>query len=418
MWLYRKFKEKLPYMMARAYLTYQSRKNRLKSARVADKVQFTAPYNGEKILLMALYQKGELRPDVQMVLQEAKRQGLYVIGVNTLKVKEPERYRELLDCYIEKYNFGRDFGSYKSGFKYVYDNGFHVDCPRLVMLNDSVFYSEKHAGSFLSDLCSTDCDALGATENYEIEHHLGSFCISLSNYVINSPLFKSYWQNYVSSDVRTLVIKNGEMELSKTLRAVARTPENFRALYDATRIATELAEDPKLLENILVMTRSSELVHWDRFAFNEITQNIQGKYLHSHAVLVGGEVETKESALHYADGVAAYTDFMQRVVGGLSSTDHKLNDLIRDEVIASFVDKFIQGSQIHQNNILLHHMGLAIIKLDGLYRGTFVSRDVEKLAADLVPVQKEDFRRLMYARPYGCNVLAGWKKVAFMYGLI
>ena len=71
-----------------------------------------------------------------------------------------------------------------------------------------------------------------------------------------------------------------------------------------------------------------------------------------------------------------------------------------------------------QNALLLHYLGLPLIKLDGLYRGMFSSGDVEKLAQQLGPDEVIPFKRLVYSKPFGAEVYIGWKKAAFFHGLI
>ena len=91
-----------------------------------------------------------------------------------------------------------------------------------------MFFSKKHIHKFIADMLSSPCEVLGATENYEIEHHLGSFCIAISGGVLNAAKLKDYWKGYRNTDVRPVVIKTGEMEFSKVLKRVVRSSENFR----------------------------------------------------------------------------------------------------------------------------------------------------------------------------------------------
>ena len=93
-------------------------------------LHFENPYEGQKILLVALYEKGLPRPDMQMLMREAKDQGAYVLAVNTMKFTDPAAWRGLIDCYIEKHNFGRDFSSYQAGFLHLYSRGWEKTCPR------------------------------------------------------------------------------------------------------------------------------------------------------------------------------------------------------------------------------------------------------------------------------------------------
>lgn len=421
--LIQQVKNQLMYPAAYTYIALQSKLNACKSLGKKDQVKFAEPYAGQKIMLMALYEKGRLRDDVIAALAAAKALGIYVIGVNTLKLASPDDYRHCMDCYIERFNFGRDFGSYKSGFSYIYSNGLAEQCPRLLMINDSVFFSKKHISQFLQDMFVDDVEVLGATENFEIEHHLGSFCIAMDNGVLKNTKFKKYWKDYRCSDVRPVVIKTGEMELSKVLKKVISSPDNFRALYDTTHAALTLKSDPELLDQVGQLARSSSLVHWPRFSFSAISKNIVAQYLHSSAVVAGAAVNVEVDQLssinlQYVSSVSEFHDFLCNSISSAGELDSSLSETIRNEVIANCIACFAQGSQIHQNNVFLHRIGLPIIKLDGLYRGMFSERDIEKLAEDLVQSQQEEFRRVMYSRPFGGSVLYGWKRTAFLNGLI
>lgn len=421
--LIQQVKNQLMYPAAYTYIALQSKLNACKSLGKKDQVKFAEPYAGQKIMLMALYEKGRLRDDVIAALAAAKALGIYVIGVNTLKLASPDDYRHCMDCYIERFNFGRDFGSYKSGFSYIYSNGLAEQCPRLLMINDSVFFSKKHISQFLEDMFADDFEVLGATENFEIEHHLGSFCIAMAGSVINNKKLKVYWKTFKCTDVRPVVIKTGEMELSKVLKRVVTSPGKFRSLYDTARAALVLQQNPALLDEVASLSRSSEFSECPKFSFSAVSTSVVAKYLHSTAALTGVGVNVDVSDLstinmQYARSVTEFHDFICSSVSNSGGLDITMRQSIKDEVIANFVTCFSMGSQIHQNNIFLHKIGLPIIKLDGIYRGMFNARDIEKLAEDLVQSQQEEFRRVMYSRPFGGSVLYGWKRTAFLSGLI
>jgi hypothetical protein len=422
-------KNRLMYPAAYTYIAWQSNLSKIKSWGKKDQVRFAQPYAGQKIMLMALYQKGRIRDDVVAAMSAARALGIYVIGVNTLKLGSPDDYSEVMDCYIERYNFGRDFGSYKSGFSYIYANSIAEKCPRLLMINDSLFFSKKYISSFLQDMLIEDAEVLGATENFEIEHHLGSFCIAMNGSILNHKKLKSYWKGYKCSDVRPLVIKTGEMKLSKVLRGAVSCSEGFRSLYDTARVAQVLQSNPVILDSVADLSRNSTRVDWSRFSFSTISSHIFDKYLHSSATIADVDVKMQVrelSAMHLmcVTTVAEYQAFMLDATSNASNASNvsnvsmHLTATVRAEVIAHFIDCFSQGSQIHQNNTFLHSIGLPIIKLDGIYRGMFNSRDIEKLTEDLDADQQDSFRRIMYSRPFGGSVLTGWKLAAFMRGLI
>jgi hypothetical protein len=78
----------------------------------------------------------------------------------------------------------------------------------------------------------------------------------------------------------------------------------------------------------------------------------------------------------------------------------------------------MQGSQIHQNAATLLRMGLPFVKLDGLYRGAFNIYDMVNITSQMTAGEAEELRRLLMVRPYGGGTLTGWKRAAFMRGLV
>ena len=118
--LWQKLKQVCLYRGACIYLRVLSLRNGLKSLSKETRVIWENSYESQKILLLALYEKGTLRSDIETLLAVAIRLDMYTVCVNTLKLDSPERYNGLIDCYVERYNFGRDFGSYKTGFLHLY----------------------------------------------------------------------------------------------------------------------------------------------------------------------------------------------------------------------------------------------------------------------------------------------------------
>jgi hypothetical protein len=232
-----------------------------------DRVWIDREYNGEKVLLIALYQSEKLRPDIQRFLVQAKELGLYVIGVNNASIKDRG---ELFDCYIERFNYGRDFGSYQTGMLYLFSKGIEKKAKRLIMLNDSVFYESTRTKPFLKELMDTNIEVLGATENQEFDRHLGSFCLSFSSKILQHPKFKRFWRRFRKSDVRPYVIKRGELALSYLLKRIVSNIDQFRALYDVNALSEWLQEDKRRLDAALKYVRKSAIFSWPRLVAHEI----------------------------------------------------------------------------------------------------------------------------------------------------
>lgn len=211
----------VPYIYV--YLYALSYKNYLISLFKPDVISvFNSHQKYQSILLIALFEKTYLRKDIIRLLEISKRAGLYVVAVNTRKLSTVflEEHQHLFDVYISQYNYGRDFASYQKGFKYIFKNKLQQNAERIVMLNDSLYYDADRTPQFLDDMINTPVEVLGATENYEINYHLGSFAISFAKKITNNAKFIKYWKNYKRSDIRPLVIKRGEMGLLKALHLI------------------------------------------------------------------------------------------------------------------------------------------------------------------------------------------------------
>lgn len=402
-------------------LTILSELNRLKSLGKKPAIHKDTPYDGQKILLMALYQKGQLRLDIRHVLEAAKAQGLYVICVNNLRLHDPASMDALCHMYVERYNYGRDFGSFKWGFTHVFRSGIADTCPRLMMINDSVFFSRERVPDFLDQLMSSEIEALGATENYEINHHLGSFCIALGGNVLRHPKFQKYWRTYRLSDVRPVVIKRGEMGLSKTLRRCISSEDQFQALYDSARYAAYLEGlDREQLEEIIGLMRRCQLTPAKRFSLVDTLKTLEKELsigvIDNSDIQIGVSDMPEVSRSRIALGtLQELSDALNARLMGQGRIDP---EKLRAMVVSGLVDNFRQHSQIHQNAAVLLHMGLPIVKLDCVYRGILNMLDVKILLSKLQTDEGEQLKRILYTRPFGGDVLMGWRRGAFLRGLI
>ena len=424
------------------YLWATSSINGMKSRSHPPALRFENPYEGQKILLVALYEKGLPRPDMQMLMREAKDQGAYVLAVNTMRFTDPVAWQGLIDCYIEKHNFGRDFSSYQAGFLHLYSRGWEKTCPRVLMLNDSVFYCSQRTPRFVADLFDSEVEALGATENFEIEHHVGSFCVAIAGRVVAHDRLQRYWRDYRNTDLRPAVIRRGEMGLSKALKRTVASDGDFRALYDVDRFSKRVRADGTFLARALHHARDSSLVAWPttrakdvlrdfrtRFAIRD-DANLSDEYLprleqgtisieqyvkltrRDQPTLATG-VDLKEASLVDLDDlIATATEPLDSASTG--KVEARIREMVADRLVANFV----RGSHIHQNAAALLDLGLAIVKLDGMYRGMFSPADVRKICALLTPEDAVAIERLLLSRPYGEHNLRGLRRAAFRQGLL
>lgn len=410
---------RLIYPFLFVFLSVQSLLNGLKARSHSPRIHWEENHEDQPIALVALYQKGTPRPDTLNLLRSLKKAGVYTIAVNTLKLDPVDALREYCDCYIEKFNFGRDFGSYKLGFDHFFSRKLDQNCPRLMIINDSVFCASDRIDQFVEDMINTDAEVLGSTENYEIIHHLGSFCISFSQSVLQHPKFREFWRKYRNSDVRPRVIHEGEQKLSKTLRRCASAPAKFRTLYGTNTFLNRLRDEDDLLDVAIKNARNSPLTGWKRFSAQKVVDELREKYiLRVTDMPERASFRLDDAFVRNRVAVGDFAGILEMAKADLREGETLNEDYVRRMVISHLTESYMSGSQIHQNASTLLTMGLPIIKLDGLYRGMFTIEDMQLIVRQLPEADGRALQTILLERPYGGDALRGWRRAAFMRGLI
>jgi hypothetical protein len=384
-------------------------------------------YDEGNILLLALFEKFELRKDIVRLLEASKKQGLYVIAVNTHKLASAnlEKYKDLINVYIEHYNYGRDFGSYQKGFKFIFKNGLNNSANRIIMLNDSLYYDSERLPLFLNEMSEAKVDVLGATENHEINYHLGSFAISFAKKITTNKKFITYWNNYRKTDIRPKVIKRGEMGLSKLLLKISSNEYNIRALYDAVVIRKFLEISFDNLVKFADIYRDSKLLPWPTLSYNIllkeflsinrlITLSIDDDKLKA----TNNNIRIERTNFSSNDIYATSFDAIKLVLQKLNTKQDDILEKFKEFSINRSVANARIGSQIHQNAAGLILIGLPLIKIDGLYRGMFSEVDIGNYKKVLSSRNYYELIDILYKKPFGGDVLHGWKRGAFLRGLI
>lgn len=412
------------------YYSILSVRDNIRTRKYSD-IKIKSDFAGGKVMLIALYEKSKLRNDTLEILKEAKKNNIFIIAVNTLKLEEHNYPLDLADVYIERDNYGRDFGSYKAGMKYFFDSGFQDKCQRLLIINDSVFFSKKGLPEFIQNLFNSDIEVLGATENSQHSHHLGSFCISVSDKIIRNPKFKEFWENYKNSNVRPLVIKRGEFGLSKALKSMASSEQNFKSIFNVAFMEKKLKSDDELYQNYYYYRREGESAWRNKTVTGLIASDeILTSYYNRHVTLAQRAEKLTIPASYinkYNVTPQEYEKTEPRKVDYLGAVDffkNKAHDEIvldaqfKQRLISIYLDEFTLGSQIHINCLALHNCGLPIIKLDLMFRCVCNMNDILKLRDQLDESQREEFMTLMLSRLCGDKFLIGINRIAYQFGIL
>lgn len=408
----------LRYPMALVAVNAMAIKPRIQSFYKPDKVIKETKFESGRVLLIALWEKGKIRRDVHELILEARRQGAYVIAINTSTLRRNEQL-DSIDTYIERFNHGRDFGSYKSGIKWLERNGVLDKADRLVMLNDSIYFSVKGREEFVSGLLFSELDVTGATENYEIKPHFGSFALSMSSHVLRHPRFRKYWKFYRNSDIRPKVINNGELKLSAVLRRCISSNDSIDILMGVNNVARWMREND---DNINVAFRS---LIYGRAKWRTVTMKSVFEIWRKRNMYVATMNEA-EIKLQSGGALTEYLPISNNLDQALvqlwdifPGIDRELARFeLRTIAIGQVLSTVVSGSQIHQAGMLFYELGLCIIKMDVVWRGAWNYEDVERFLEKVPEEEQSEMRHLLFERGAGEDMLRGWRRSAFMHGLI
>jgi hypothetical protein len=378
-----------------------------------------SPKPGQPILVVALWKYGPLREDIKKLFAAARSHGFFVLAVNTGKGQEEKDY-ELANYFAQIPNFGRDFASYKFAMKTVYRNNWHKYASRLVLANDSIFYSEVGLGSFLGASLETKLRALGATENFEIERHLGSFFVSFDPTVFQHKRFIRFWMRYRRTNIRPSVIRRGELRLSKTVKKLV-DPSEFGALYDVGAVSEkfdkqDFAQADKFFS---LSVRSPGAPRWRKSNLPAVAEEWRNRY---SAQMLKLQSDTKlsvnqlEELFLKAVSLVGLVGEIRRLAPG--SSDEEIYQSVREIALESMLLSTASGSQIHNSCLFFFDMGLPIVKLDLLYRGSASFSDILKFQDFMSYEEFLQLRGLIFQRPFGGDTLSGWRLAAFYRGLI
>jgi hypothetical protein len=377
-------------------------------------------WKGGKVLVLALWQKGNLRQDVINLAKEAKSLGFRVVAVNNKRASFTGGVPNYFDTYIERSNFGRDFGAYREGILYLKKSKKLDQNSRLVILNDSVFFLKQNLAKMLEGLADPAFDFTGATENFEFDHHFGSFALGFSSEILNDKRFFSYWQNYRLTNFRPEVIKRGEMGITKLCMSISQSSraKAFVSRKELSSFLHTTSTKGKIDGLFMLLPEANKL--WEKTpTLTEIARRVLRKNLISMNEFANADVLQSASSgndfLLISD-VSSLAGFIDSVSGDRKGA-FGTKKTIATEITTSVYNHIVRGSQIHTGCILFLKMGLPIVKLDLVYRGIADYGDVQKLLSQIEdPEEREQLFDMLSARPFGSDTLRGWKRAAFESG--
>ncbi|MDE3028269.1 MAG: hypothetical protein KGH84_07720, partial [Paracoccaceae bacterium] len=220
-----------------------------------------------RVAIFVIFPSSGLLPSHLHTLSYFRSKGYAVQVVSNLPLPDADRERLLEQCwrFVERPNFGYDFGAYREGILDLADE--LAGLERLVLINDSTWFPLPGSRDWLDDVEALDVDFAGAASHYgaprpEIERfrsirwaygphhrnfHYASFALCLRPGILRSADFIAYWRTFHLTDKKRRTVRRGEVGLTQWMLSHG---FSHNSTMDLTRLDEDLAElgVPRLLE--------------------------------------------------------------------------------------------------------------------------------------------------------------------------
>ncbi len=190
----------------------------------------------EKAALFVLYQPGGLAASSIATCRHLATCGYSPLAVSNAALSDDALAQLAPVTWMTavRPNFGYDFGAYRDGVRLLADHG--AKPARLVMLNDSIWFPLHPGETLLAEMEQSGSFCGPMFDRKEGRRHSGhfeSYLLSLGPQALGAPAFTAFWQGYVSSDQRRIVLRRGEKGFSQALLAAGIEPTILasRALF-------------------------------------------------------------------------------------------------------------------------------------------------------------------------------------------
>jgi Rhamnan synthesis protein F len=203
---------------------------------------------GPKVAIFLVYQPRGMSASVQSTCRHLSERGYSVVLVANSPVSQvdEESLGPWVWRFVERPNFGYDFGGYRDGIRLLWH--WSVSPDSLIILNDSVWFPLDQNETMLASMEASHAGFLGALRHVDLPEtdteHAGiflSYFYLIKRAVLTSEVFINYWNSYVSTSNKYLTVRRGERGFSRTLFAAGVPSEG---LYSRDRFMTAVVQQP------------------------------------------------------------------------------------------------------------------------------------------------------------------------------
>jgi hypothetical protein len=185
----------------------------------------------DRVAIFLIFPKTGLLQSHIHTLDYFRSKGYATLVVSNLPLSEIDRKRLKENCwrFMERPNFGYDFGGYRDGVLSISEDLQRLE--RLVFINDSVWFPLPGSRDWLDDVEALGVDFAGAGSNYgtprpEInafrsiewsystshrDFHVCSYAICLRPNVVRSAHFDRFWRTLRLTNKKKRTVRRGEI---------------------------------------------------------------------------------------------------------------------------------------------------------------------------------------------------------------
>lgn len=181
--------------------------------------------NGElaqevKIAVLLIWQPNGIAKSVNWTLRYLKDAGYAPFVISNSRLDEFDRTSIMRLCWkwMERPNFGYDFGGYRDAIRYLKSQQFEP--AQLVILNDSAWFPISKSDCTLEKAENLDADLAGAVLRHRRDvEYLESYFFSISGRLWRSQKFHDFWENFKITSNKYKTIRRGERGFSVAMAA-------------------------------------------------------------------------------------------------------------------------------------------------------------------------------------------------------
>jgi Rhamnan synthesis protein F len=203
---------------------------------------------GPKVAIFLVYQPRGMSASAVATCRHLGERGYSVVLVanSPLSADDEQALGQWVWRFVERPNFGYDFGGYRDGIRLLWH--WSVSPDSLIILNDSVWFPLDRNETMLASMEASSAGFLGALRHVDLPEtdteHAGiflSYFFLIKRAVLTSEVFVNYWNGYVSTSNKYLTVRRGERGFSRTLFGAGVPSEG---LYSRDRFLAAVSQQP------------------------------------------------------------------------------------------------------------------------------------------------------------------------------